>query len=184
MDYVQKSSNRAMLIAEIIGAFFVAGGAFLFHFLYEWSGYNFFVGIFAATNESIFEHTKILFYPFIIFSIIEYFFLKIDIKRYIAAKAISAIILIILTISVFYTYTGIIGHNIGIVDMISAIAYAFIASWLSYVLLRREKTIRWFIPATIAFIIVLVFMIIFTINPPHIPLFYDTMNEVYGAVKK
>ena len=56
---------------EIIGFFFVSIVGTLLHFAYEASGSNFIAGIFAPVNESTFEHLKLLFYPFIIYGIIE-----------------------------------------------------------------------------------------------------------------
>ena len=35
----------------------------LLHFTYEWSGNNPIVGLFSATNESTWEHLKLLFFP-------------------------------------------------------------------------------------------------------------------------
>ncbi len=176
---------KKLIIAELIGIVFVVLGAFLFHFLFEWSGNNQFVGVFAAVNESVFEHTKILFYPFIIYSIIEYFFVEISFKQYFIAKSIASISLIIMVIVVFYTYTGIIGYHIPIVDILCSIAYAFIATGISFRLLTiNDKITKSFIWVFILFLIVLFSMIIFTLRPPKLPLFYDELNKTYGAVLK
>ena len=66
---------------EIIGAIIVCILAPVFHFLFEWSGDNTFVGIFAAVNESVWEHTKIVYFPFLFYSIAEYFILRDVYKR-------------------------------------------------------------------------------------------------------
>lgn len=168
----QRKQRIHLIIAELIGAFVVSGLAFLFHFLYEWSGKNAFVGLFSATNESVFEHTKILFYPFLLYAIVEFSFVCVDIKRFFVAKAITSISLIAIVITFFYTYTGIIGYHIPLVDMISAIAYAFLAALLSYFLLQSKWEIQGaFLPITMIFIAVVSCMIMFTIIPPNIPLF-------------
>lgn len=177
--------KNKLLVTEFLGGVFVAIFTFIFHFLFKWSGYNYLVGIFAATNESVFQHTKILFYPFLIYSIIEYYFLNMDFKRFVIAKAISSISLILMVIVFFYTYTGIIGHHIMIVDIISAILYGFIASGISYWLLTTKKNIsKLFKPILIIFLVVLFFMIYFSVNPSKLPLFYDELHKTYSAVKQ
>ena len=60
-------------IAGII--FTVALGVFL-HFLFDLSGNIVLFGSFSAVNESVWEHMKILFFPMIIFALIESFYLN------------------------------------------------------------------------------------------------------------
>lgn len=178
------NKQKRILIAEIIGVFFVFGLAFVFHFMYGWSGYNSFVGIFAAHNESVFEHTKILFYPFIIYSIIEYFFLHISLKRFFISKAIPAISLIFMVIIFHYTYTGIIGYHIGWVDILLTFIYTVLASFISYRLLNSKSPLtKAFVPILIAFIVTMIGMLIFTLFPPKISLFYDSMHDTFGTVQ-
>lgn len=64
---------------EVAGALIVCVLAPLFHFLFEWSGSNHFVGLFAAVNESVWEHTKIVF-PFLFVAIAQYFIVKPDFR--------------------------------------------------------------------------------------------------------
>ncbi len=178
------NKQKRILIAEIIGAFFVFGLAFVFHFMYGWSGYNSFVGIFAAHNESVFEHTKILFYPFIIYSIIEYFILHISLKRFFISKAIPAISLIFMVIIFHYTYTGIIGYHIGWVDILLTFIYAVFASLISYWLLVSKKALtKAYVSVLVVFIIILISMLSFSLFPPKISLFYDSMHDTFGTVQ-
>ena len=48
----------------------------ILHFTYEISLNNTFVGIFSATNESVWEHLKLIFYPMLLMAIIGYFISK------------------------------------------------------------------------------------------------------------
>lgn len=57
--------------AEIIGAAATVAGSFLFHFLYVWTQ-NGLIALFSAVNESIWEHVKIVFFPYLIAAGIEY----------------------------------------------------------------------------------------------------------------
>lgn len=58
---------------EILGVFFTIIVGTLLHFTYDWTGQSALVGLFSAVNESTWEHLKLLFVPFFIWTIIEYF---------------------------------------------------------------------------------------------------------------
>ena len=50
---------------EVFGAIFVSCAAVILHFLYEWSGKEFWVTLFSAVNESVWEHLKIFSIPYV-----------------------------------------------------------------------------------------------------------------------
>lgn len=56
---------------EIVG--FIATGLFgtLLHFMYEWTGGNRVIAVFSAVNESTWEHMKLLFIPFLVFTVVD-----------------------------------------------------------------------------------------------------------------
>ena len=89
----------------------------LLHFVYEWSHHNKFVAIFAAVNESTWEHIKIAMTPTFIWCIICGF-------RYgwtsnlLIASALSLSVLIILIPVLFYSYTAFTKKAILPVDII------------------------------------------------------------------
>ena len=82
-----------MKTKNILTAFIIIGilGS-LSHFVYEWSGNNRFVGYFFAVNESTWEHLKLLFFPTVVYSVIEYFLVKNKIANYIPAAVISVFV--------------------------------------------------------------------------------------------
>ncbi len=88
------------------------------HFIYEWSGNNKIIGYFFATNESTWEHLKLLFFPTLIYSFVEYFFVKKEIKNYIPAVVISVIVGMISIVTLFYTYRGILGYSIDFLNIV------------------------------------------------------------------
>ena len=61
---------RTFWILLAIPILFIIGS--LMHFVYEWSGESIIVGIFAPTNESIWEHLKMTFWPMLIWWIVGY----------------------------------------------------------------------------------------------------------------
>lgn len=107
-----------MTLRKNIVAFFIIGilGT-LGHFLYEWTNDNFIVGLFFPVNESIWEHLKLLFYPTLIFSAFEYFFLKERPTNYVPAVIIALIYGMFSIVAMYYIYTGILGINIDFINI-------------------------------------------------------------------
>lgn len=167
--------------AELIGIIVTCLLAPLFHFIYEWSGSSHIVGIFSAVNESVWEHSKIMYFPFLFYSIAEYYVVKPNFKRFFAAKAVSLAFLPIIMVSFFYTYTGISGSESLIVDIISTLIWLFFAFLISYQLYKSEKRLEqffgWFI---LLFILIFAMEALFTLFTPQIPLFRDSVSGVYG----
>ena len=87
------------------------------HFIYEWSGENKLLGYFFATNESTWEHLKLLFFPTLIFSLVEYFFVKNEVLNYIISVAISVLVGMISIIVLYNTYYGFLGYNIDFINI-------------------------------------------------------------------
>lgn len=157
----------------IVGIIFVSVFGTLFHFVYEWSGNNVLVGLFTPVNESIWEHTKLLFFPMLVFSLYL-------IKKYNAeypcigsASIFGTLSGVALIIVLFYTYSGIIGYNIAVAD----IAIFYISVITSFFIIYKTaisckpdtyKTIL-----QIILLIMLYLFIIFTFYPPNIPLFIN-----------
>ena len=69
--------NKLKYFTVVGGAAVLALGAAA-HFFYEWSGNNFFVGMFSPVNESVWEHMKLAFFPMLLFSFAANLFLKKD----------------------------------------------------------------------------------------------------------
>lgn len=169
------------MIAEVWGAIFSILMAFVFHFLYQWSGESPLIAPFAAVNESVWEHTKILFVPYLLFALLEYALIKPTLKRYLVAKAAGLLFVNLAVIVFFYTYSGILGYNLLWVDIGSAILWAALAYLVSYRLLINSKPIERH--ARLASVISLALMFgcfAFTFRPPHINLFLDTTGGFFG----
>lgn len=163
---------------EIIGFFFVSIVGTLLHFAYEASGSNFIAGIFAPVNESTFEHLKLLFYPFIIYGIIEYILLKKhdfeSINYFICSKVYALMYGLLSIIVFFYTYSGVIGNFYDVVNIIIFYLSVLIASVIGYRLTQKEDSCNFCKNPTfcISLLILLISLfIVFTIVPPDIALF-------------
>ncbi len=165
-DYVKLKYNIiAFLFIGILGG--------LGHFFYEWSDQNTIIGYFFSVNESTWEHLKLLFFPTVIFSVIEYFFVKREIKNYAASVTASVIVGMLAIITLFYTYSGVLGRTI---DFINILIYYI--SIIIMLIVKNKIIVREVLggqnsalfSVLICFVITLMF-IFFTYNPPSIGLF-------------
>lgn len=103
---------------SIIGVIFVLITGTLSHFIYGWTENNFIIGLFVPINESTWEHMKLLFFPMLLYSFI--IAPKFKGNKCIASSLYAGILLGTFLIPVvFYTYTGIIGYNIFILDLLT-----------------------------------------------------------------
>jgi uncharacterized membrane protein len=176
--------NKKLKTVQIVVIILAIVFGTLLHFTYEWSGENRIVGLFSATNESVWEHLKLVFYPMLILAIVEYFVVKKEANNYIEAKSLGIFLAIAFIIVFYYTYTGIIGKNFFIIDILTFIISIILGEWVSYKLMIRKSestTLSKILSLAIIFYFLISF-ILFTYNPPNINLFKDPtqiMNRIY-----
>ena len=152
------------------------------HFTYDWSGQNDIVGTFSAINESTWEHLKLLFYPMLLTSIIGYFYIGKKVPNLVCSKTIGILVAIAFTVIFFYTYTGVLGKNIALIDISSFFIATILGEFVAYILMiNRFKCNN--IMAIIVLIIVGISFVVFTFNAPNIGLFKDPITGKYGIMK-
>lgn len=166
---------------EIISTIFIIVSGILLHFLYDWSNNNTLVGIFSAINESTWEHLKLLFFPMLITIIIGSYYYK-DVDNYLCSKTKGLILSLLLIVISFYTYTGIIGNNFSIINILIFIIAVIIGEIYAYKKINNDSSCSKSLSITILITLMLSF-IIFTFKPPHIGLFKDPVDGTYGIVK-
>lgn len=179
---LKRFNQKSVLTFQIVSAIFTIILGTILHFTYEWSNENLLVGAFSAVNESTWEHLKLLFFPMLITTIIGYFYIGKNIPNFICSKTIGIIVAILFTIIFFYTYTGILGTNFAVLNILtfifSAILGEFIAYKLMFSIFESNNNI-----AIIFLIILLLSFIIFTYSAPQIGLFKDPVTNTYGIQK-
>ncbi len=158
---------------------------FLFHFAFSWFGSWKPSALFFAVNESVWEHCKIAFWPALLFAVIEYLFIGKSLNNFIISKFTLLFTITLTIIVLFYSYTGILGYNLLILDiMIFFIAIIF-GQYLSYKLLIHKQLNKLLNILSCLFIIVLIIAFsTFTFYPPHINLFKDPQTKTYGIPDK
>lgn len=184
-EILHKIKTSKLLKIELIVTILELILGTLLHFIYEWSGNNTIIASFSAVNESVWEHLKLVFYPMLILGLIEYYFVKNIANNYIEAKAIGIFTAISFIVISFFTYTGIIGTNFFIIDILIFIISIILGEWTSYKLMKRknESTIQTKILAGGILIFLLSCFIMFTYVTPQVNLFRDFTNGTYGITE-
>lgn len=168
---IKKWRNISIIFSLILGT--------ILHFLYEWSGENAVVGAFSAVNESTWEHLKLSFFPMLIIAIIGYYLFGKNESNYIKGNSIGIIFSIVFTIVAFYTYSGIIGTNFGIINILIFILSIIFGEIIAYKIVGTEKLAD---QVTYLLLIMILFIcfVLFTYFPPKIGLFKDPITGGFG----
>ena len=180
--FINKVKQEKVLKAQLIVILFSLILGTLLDFTYEWSGESLFVGSFSAVNESVWEHLKLVFFPMVIATIIEYFFIKKDVNNYIEAKTIGIFVAISFIVDGFFTYSGIIGTSIIFIDILLFVISIILGEYVAYKLMKRDDESTVLTESLSVIILLFLFMcfVIFTYLPPEVNLFRDVTTGVYG----
>jgi hypothetical protein len=165
---------------QLVGFSVVSLVGTVLHFLYEWLDETVWIAPFSGVNESTWEHMKLLFWPMLLFAIIQSIFFR-EIKDFWCVKLRGILLGISLIPIIFYTYNGVISHspdwiNIAIFFISAAVAYIYEAKLLKseWRSCRSPK-----MAVTILALIALLF-VIFTFATPEIGIFKDPTSGTYG----
>lgn len=145
---------------------------------------NLIISLIAPVNKSLFELSKGIVLPFILFAIIEYFWIKPYYKQFVSAKVFGILTIIFVQFVLYYSYVFFTDKNlIQAVILINAISLVsgFIA--FSKLYISKIDLSNLFIPSLIVIGILIVSSIIFTLSPPKIDLFKDPFFNSYGKIE-
>lgn len=167
---------------QIFSAIFVCILGTLLHFTYELSGGNSIIASFSAVNESVWEHLKLLFFPMLLTTIIGYFCIRKNVPNFLCSKMIGIITAMLFTVIFFYTYSGILGKNIALIDISSFFVATILGEYVAYRLMISTFKCNNKI-AIIILIIIGICFVTFTYSTPKIEIFKDPITEQYGIIK-
>ena len=144
----------------------------LLHFTYELSNQNAFIGTFSAVNESVWEHLKLTFFPTLITTLLSSFFLE-HYKEFIGYRLKGILYSLSFTVIFFYTYSGILGKSILIIDILTFIVSIFVCEYITLKQFFRfqENSNGKLIYNLAIWIIIAILFVIFTFYPLPIGLF-------------
>lgn len=157
-------------------------GAIL-HFAYNILGESPIVGLFAPVNESIWEHTKMVLWPVILWWSLYYCFrgkqYNLDKNKWFGG-ALAALLTSLFTMPMlYYFYTEAFGVELLWVDILILLLSLIFGQFLGLHIYRNSKGIHAKFVIAVFIALVLLFML-FTFFPPHIPLFQDGLTGSYG----
>ena len=150
------------LITVIIGT--------LSHFAFTTFNFDNFLKVIFPINESIFEHLKLFFYPFILVSIIEGLIYKEDLTYFIPKRGFIISFIMLFEI----LFISLIIHLFGIVTIINLSSYyllILLAFFLSFKLKEESKIIKY--GGYINIILWLIAFSYFTYSPLNSNIFID-----------
>ena len=172
--------KRSIGLWQLSGFALTALGGTLLHFLYDWLGEAVWVAPFSGVNESTWEHMKLLFFPMLLFAVIQSFFFK-DRTDLWCVKLRGILLGLALIPSIFYTYNGAIGKspdwlNIAIFFISAAIAYIYETRLFN----SERLTCRLPRAAVVVLGVIALLFVIFTFRAPQLGIFKDPITGVYG----
>ena len=174
---------------SIIGAVFSAGAGVLLHFVYDFFGGPVWA-VFGGVNESTWEHLKLLFWPVAVFSLLEYVAYGRGMKGFLAGRLLGLLVGMASIVILFYTYSGILGYNIAVVNILLFFVGTTVTYIVSLLLLKDPEEKKGGsmdmayddIAAAAGFAVLAALFIIFTETPPQLGLFQDPVTGGYGII--
>lgn len=164
--HIKESTNL------LLGILFTLLLGSLSHFFYKWSGENLVVGLFSPVNESVWEHTKMLFFPVFLYTFFEMTACdKMD-GHFLTARLLALVTGILLIPCLFFIYTGFLGRiwlPLDIAIFVLSIAATFF--FTRYLEIHADAL---YLPPFVLSVLVLFVLILFfsfTYSPPDLPIF-------------
>lgn len=158
----------------------------LLHFTYAWSGRNKFVAIFAAVNESTWEHIKLALSGTFVCMLVDVWWLG-DSPNYWLARNLSFVVPVVVIPILFYGYHSIwkVKKSILPVDIMIFMIAAFLSA-LVFVLVLQAPAIGATsdMVSMVISIMILAAYLLLTKFPLHNFLFEDPITHKYGIEKR
>lgn len=172
--------KRSIGLWSLMGFAVTSLGGTLLHFLYDWLGKASWIAPFSGVNESTWEHMKLLFWPMLLYAVLQSFFFR-DRQDFWCVKLKSIALGLVLIPVIFYTYNGVIGKspdwiNIAIFFICATIAYIYEARELG-----KEKPCKHPKLAIALLCFIATLFVIFTFATPELGIFKDPLSGAYGV---
>lgn len=177
--------KHSISLWQVAGFIFTSVLGTFLHFLFDLTGGNVVAALFSAVNESIWEHMKLLYYPMVLFAVIEYRSWGREEPRFWCIKLAGTALGLLLIPTIYYLYTGILGIN---ADWFNVTIF-FIAAAAAFRMETKlfERNGACMLRSGTALAILLGIAVVFTFltfYPPRIPFFRDPVTGTYGFQMK
>ena len=172
--------KRSIGIWSLVGFAITSLLGTLLHFAYDLLGEAIWIAPFSGVNESTWEHMKLLFWPMLIFAVLQSFFFK-ERKDFFSIKLRGILLGLLLIPILFYTYNGAIGKspdflNILIFFVSAAVVYLYEAKRFYGDPMPKKSPLT----PIIALLFIALLFVLFTFQTPKIGIFRDPITGTYG----
>ena len=172
--------KRTVWLWELFGFAIASLGGTLLHFVYDWFGNAAWIAPFSGVNESTWEHMKLLFWPMLLYAVVQSFFFR-DYPDFWCVKLRGTLIGLCLIPLVFYTYNGVIGKSPDWINItIFFVSLAVACFYETRALTNGTAVCRHPRLALGALCAIALLFVIFTFLAPEIGLFKDPLTGSYG----
>ncbi len=173
--------KKSLQDLQFNGFVFTAVAGVLLHFLYDWTGQSIIVAPFSAVNESIWEHMKLLFFPMLVFTLIESRYIGKEYESFWCVKLIGIVVGIVLIPVLYYTINGAFGATPDWVNIVIFFVTAAVSYLVETRLLKEDNIACKHSGVAFAVLCLVAFVfVVFTFATPRIPLFKDPVTRTYG----
>ncbi len=184
-------SKNKLLIWELVCVFWVCFAGSLLHFAFELSEYWTPMALFAAVNESIWEHLKMYFWPGLFFTLAQYTYTREYANNYWLGKVVALGTTPVVITALFHSYNAYVvatgaQTSVGLILLIMflGVLAGQLCSWR----ILCSEPYHWVMPRYVAagYGSLLLAFSLFTFFPPKVFLFenylcYEYTNE-YGIL--
>jgi hypothetical protein len=153
------------------------------HFLFDWTKHNRFVAVFAAVNESYWEHVKMAIWPVFLLQGILFGAGGFHYSSFVPAATIALYSIPISMVGLVFLYKAIFRRNILWLDISLFFVVIAIAQVLFALILEQLSADASLVGLSVLFLCGLVAAFArFTFKPPREPdVFIDPLNKKYGV---
>ena len=167
---------------ELAGLFFTIAAGNLLHFVYEWSGKHPAAALISGTNESTWEHMKLLAVPWILWTVIQALALRSSGLPVLAGRAAGLLAGVSAIPILFYTYVGIWGKSISLINIIIFQLAVLLGYGVSSAIQRHRilSAAVWQVLGAAVLALVAGLFAWWTFAPPQLPIFIDPVSGAAG----
>ena len=152
----------------------------LLHFLYDWTNKSLLVAPFSAVNESTAEHIKLLYFPMLVFALVQSRYFK-NFKNFWCIKLVGIFSGIISIPVLFYTYNGTFGKSPDFINIAIFFVSAAITFFIEWMLFKGNRLRCPSKKIALGIILVIgALFVVFTFFTPKIPFYKDPITNTYG----
>lgn len=183
--YNSNGDNMSLKLVKVIGVFVIYFLAFVFHSVYDLFP-SFLTSIFFPVNESVWEHMKLLYFPILIWSVIEYFLIRKHDKKfnYLFQAFLTSYFSIILYLILYGLITMFVSESF-VLSIILLFLVIVITEIVGYFIFERLNYSKGLNIVGLLGIVAGVFIFgILSYYPIEVGLFYDSIKANYGILKK